>query len=54
MQRLLDAAFVNANLALLDKIALGLVGLFAIQALLNYMQVYLLTVTSARVIAKRG
>ncbi len=51
VQRLLDAAFVSANSALLDKIALGLVGLFAIQALLNYMQVYLLTVTSERVVA---
>ena len=51
VQRLLDAAFVNQNSALLDRIALGLVGLFAIQALLNYMQVYLLTVTSERVVA---
>ena len=51
VQRLLDAAFVNQNSALLDKIALGLVALFALQALLNYVQVYLLTVTAERVVA---
>ena len=51
VQRLLDAAFVQSDSRLLDRIALGLVGLFALQALLNYMQVYLLTVTAERVVA---
>jgi subfamily B ATP-binding cassette protein MsbA len=51
VQNLLDAAFVKGNSSLLDKIALGLVGLFALQALLNFMQVYLLTVTAERVVA---
>ena len=51
VQRLLDAAFVNGNSRLLDRIALGLVALFAIQALLNFAQVYLLTITSERVVA---
>jgi subfamily B ATP-binding cassette protein MsbA len=51
VQRLLDAAFVRGDSALLDRIAIGLVTLFAIQALLNFTQVYLLTITSERVIA---
>ncbi|HEX2724036.1 MAG TPA: ABC transporter transmembrane domain-containing protein [Gemmatimonadaceae bacterium] len=51
VRRLLDAAFVRGDSTLLDRIALGLIGLFAIQALLNFTQVYLLTVTSERVIA---
>ncbi len=51
VRKLLDAAFVRGDSTLLDRIALGLVGLFAIQALLNFTQVYLLTITSERVIA---
>ena len=51
VRHLLDAAFVNGNARLLDRIALGLVVLFAFQALLNFTQVYLLTITSERVIA---
>jgi subfamily B ATP-binding cassette protein MsbA len=51
VQRLLDAAFVKGNSQLLDRIALGLLALFAIQALLNFAQVYLLTITSERVVA---
>jgi subfamily B ATP-binding cassette protein MsbA len=51
VQNLLDAAFVKGNSSLLDRIALGLIGLFALQALLNFMQVYLLTVTAERVVA---
>ncbi len=51
VRRLLDAAFVEGSSTLLDRIALGLIGLFAIQALLNFAQVYLLTITSERVIA---
>lgn len=51
VRQLLDAAFVDGNASLLDSIALGLVALFAFQALLNFTQVYLLTITSERVIA---
>jgi len=40
---LLDAAFVNRDRALLDRIALGLVALFCVQAVLNYLQAYLLS-----------
>jgi len=41
VRQLLDAAFVSADADLLNKIALGLLGLFAIQAVLNFVQVYL-------------
>src|SRR5688500_12339061 len=51
VRHLLDAAFVRGDSSLLDRIALGLLGLFAIQALLDFTQVYLLTITSERVIA---
>jgi subfamily B ATP-binding cassette protein MsbA len=51
VQRLLDAAFVKGNSQLLDRIALGLLALFALQALLNFTQVYLLTITAERVVA---
>ncbi|HEY9517098.1 MAG TPA: ABC transporter transmembrane domain-containing protein [Gemmatimonadaceae bacterium] len=49
---LLDAAFVKASASSLDRIALFLVGLFAIQGLLNFFQVWLLTSVAERVIAK--
>ena len=52
VRQLLDAAFVSADADLLNKIALGLLGLFAIQAVLNFVQVYLLTSTSELVIAQ--
>jgi len=52
VRHLLDAAFISADAALLNKIALGLVILFAVQALLNFVQVYLLTSTSELVIAQ--
>lgn len=48
---LLDAAFVHGGRQLLDKIALGLLGLFAIQAILNYTQAYLLSATGERAVA---
>lgn len=51
VRHLLDAAFVQKDSHLLDRIALGLIGLFAIQALLNFSQVYLLTITSERIVA---
>ena len=49
--RLLDAAFVLQNRATLDRVALGLVGLFLVQAFLNYAQTYLLSATGERAVA---
>jgi subfamily B ATP-binding cassette protein MsbA len=49
---LLDAAFVSRDGALLDRIALGLVALFAFQGVLNYFQVYYLSATGELVIAR--
>ena len=52
VRRLLDAAFVSADSDLLNSIAIWLLILFAIQAVLNFVQVYLLTSTSERIIAQ--
>jgi subfamily B ATP-binding cassette protein MsbA len=52
VRRLLDAAFISADPGLLNRIAVGLLILFAIQAVLNFIQVYLLTSTSELVIAR--
>ena len=52
VRHLLDAAFISADASLLNRIALGLLVLFAVQALLNFVQVYLLTSTSELVIAQ--
>lgn len=49
---LLDAAFETGNGALLDRIALVLLGLFALQAVFNFAQTYLLSATGERVVAK--
>ena len=48
---LLDAAFVTGGRQLLDRIAIGLLLLFAVQALLNYAQAYLLSATGERAVA---
>ncbi len=48
---LMDAAFVTRNLANLNAIALGLLGLFAIKSVLNFLEVYLLGSTGEHVIA---
>jgi len=48
---LLDAAFIDKSRAVLDRIAVGLVVLFTIQALLNYAQTYLLSAVGERVVA---
>ncbi|HEU4698315.1 MAG TPA: ABC transporter transmembrane domain-containing protein [Gemmatimonadales bacterium] len=48
---LLDAAFVRHDRAVLDRIALLLVGLFAVQGVLNYTQAYLLSATGERAVA---
>jgi ATP-binding cassette, subfamily B, bacterial MsbA len=52
VRHLLDAAFISADASLLNRIAIGLLILFAIQAVLNFVQVYLLTSTSELVIAQ--
>ena len=49
---LLDAAFVEGDSSQLDRIALLLLGLFAVQAGLNFAQVYLLSATAERAIAR--
>ena len=52
VRHLLDAAFEQRDRALLDRVALLLLGLFAIQGGLNFVQVFLLTSTAERVIAR--
>jgi subfamily B ATP-binding cassette protein MsbA len=52
VRHLLDAAFQQRDRALLDRIALAMILLFALQGAMNFVQVYLLTSTSERVIAK--
>ena len=48
---LLDAAFVDRDRALLDRIAIGLVLLFSVQAVLNYAQAYLLSAVGEQSVA---
>jgi ATP-binding cassette, subfamily B, bacterial MsbA len=48
---LLDAAFVERNREMLDRIAIGLVLLFSVQAVLNYGQTYWLSAVGERVVA---
>jgi subfamily B ATP-binding cassette protein MsbA len=48
---LLDAAFVDRDRALLDRIAIGLVALFSVQAVLNYAQAYLLSAVGEQSVA---
>jgi subfamily B ATP-binding cassette protein MsbA len=48
---LLDAAFIERSRTVLDRIAVGLVLLFSVQALLNYAQTYLLSAVGERVVA---
>lgn len=52
VRHLLDAAFLKKDATLLDRITIGLLLLFAVQAALNMVQVYLLTATAERVIAR--
>ncbi len=49
---LLDAAFIQHNREVLDRIAIGLVLLFSVQAVLNYAQTYLLSAVGERVVAR--
>ncbi len=48
---LLDAAFEQRDRALLDRIGLGLLAMFAVQAVLNYIQTYWLSATGERAVA---
>ena len=48
---LLDAAFELQDRGALDRIALALLGIFGVQAVANFVQVYLLTSTTERVVA---
>ena len=48
---LLDAAFELKDRAALNTVALVLLAVFAVQALMNYVQVYLLSSTTERIIA---
>ena len=52
VRHLLDAAFIGKSSTLLNRIGVGLLILFAAQAILNMVQVYLLTSTAERVTAK--
>ena len=48
---LLDAAFVERDRAMLDRIALGLIVIFIVQAALNYVQAYLLSAVGEQSVA---
>ena len=52
VRHLLDAAFQQRDRGQLDRIAIGLVLAFALQGAMNFVQVFLLTSTSERVVAK--
>lgn len=52
VRELLDAAFVKGNGSLLNELAILLVVIFAVQGLLSFLQVWLLTAVAERVIAK--
>jgi subfamily B ATP-binding cassette protein MsbA len=51
VRELLDAAFLEGDAGLLNRVALGLLGLFAVQALVNFSQSYLASAVSERVVA---
>ena len=48
---LLDAAFQKHDRALLNRIAMGMLAMFAVQAVLNYIQTYWLSATGERAVA---
>ncbi len=52
VRRMLDSAFISADASALNQIALVLIGMFAVQAALNFTQVYLLTSTAEKIVAK--
>jgi subfamily B ATP-binding cassette protein MsbA len=50
--RILDSAFVEGSRAELDRTSLFLIGLFALQAVMNFVQAYLLSVSGEKIIAQ--
>src|SRR5664279_727185 len=52
VRELLDAAFVKGDGGLLNKLALVLVLIFAVQGVLSFVQVWLITAVAEKVIAK--
>ncbi|HEY2895737.1 MAG TPA: ABC transporter transmembrane domain-containing protein [Gemmatimonadaceae bacterium] len=52
VRELLDAAFVKGDGGLLNKLALLLVAIFAVQGVLSFVQVWLITSVAEKVIAK--
>ncbi len=52
VRHMLDAVFLRRDGGLLLRILIGLLGLFALQGIMNFVQVFLLTSTSERVIAR--
>ncbi|MEK9503546.1 ABC transporter ATP-binding protein [Gaopeijia maritima] len=52
VRELLDAAFLESSMGTLDRIALFLLGLFAVQAVLNFAQSYLTASVSENVVAE--
>jgi len=51
LQYLLDAAFELKDRAALDRVAIALLGVFAVQGVMNFVQVFLLTATTERIVA---
>ncbi|MBL0170161.1 MAG: ATP-binding cassette domain-containing protein [Gemmatimonadaceae bacterium] len=51
LRYLLDAAFELKDRVALNRVALVLLGVFAVQAVMNFVQVYLLSATTERIIA---
>lgn len=51
LRYLLDAAFVLKDRSSLDRVAIMLLSVFAVQGLMNFTQVYILSATTERVIA---
>jgi subfamily B ATP-binding cassette protein MsbA len=49
---ILDSAFVAGSRAQLDRTALFLIGLFLVQAVMNFSQAYLLSITGEKIIAQ--
>jgi len=52
VRELLDAAFRDGSRARLDRMALGLLAVFAVQGVMNYVQVLLLSSTAEHVLAR--
>ena len=51
LRYLLDAAFEQKDRGALDRIALGLLGVFAVQGVANFVQVFLLSSSTERIVA---